>query len=119
MELSAFLAFYAPGIASESLSPEVREGLNAILRTASREALKQVGEVLQKEAAKRGIKVGSVSTLQQQTEAAQKTLEDAQRQAEAEAAKQARQKRNLLIGITVAVAVLIGTVVVIILKKRT
>ena len=111
MELGTLLPAY--GIQPANLSPEVREGLNAILRAAGREAIAQVQEVLKKEAAKRGVQVGNTGPRAAEQEAAARAALEAAQKAEAEAKKK-RQRR--IIGIVGAVVVVIGIIVA--TKKR-
>lgn len=112
MELESLVSAY--GIQPANLSPEVREGLNAILRVAGREAIAQVQEVLKKEAAKRGVQVGNTGpSAAEQQAVAQKALEAAQKAQEEADAKKKRQR--VIIGIAAAIVVVI---VIIVAKKR-
>lgn len=113
MELTPLLTSY--GIQPANISPEVREGLNAILRVAGREALAQVQAILKAEAAKRGVVVGGPTPAQQQ-DSARAALEAAQKaQAEAEAKK---KRQRIIIGVVAGVVLIGGVVIYLFTKKR-
>lgn len=113
-EINALLASY--GIDPANLSPEVKDGLNEILRTAGRTALESFIKIMEAEARKRGISAGTPGTPGDQNEAAKQAAEQLKAEQEAQAA--AKKRRNVIIGISVGVAALIAVVVVIIVQKR-
>lgn len=110
--VSSFLAQY--GIADQSLSSDVKDGINEVLRAASKEGLQQLGQILQKEAQKRGINVG--------TPVDDKAQSDAVKAAQAEydaqqAAAKKRQQRNILLGVAGGI-LLIGLVVAVVVSRK-
>ena len=112
MTTSQFLAQY--GIAEQSLSPSVKDGINEVLRTATVSAIEQLGKIVQQEAQKRGIDTGTNTSASDQAEAARiaKAEFDAQ---QAEAAKKKQQKIILIVAIGLTVA---GLVVAFILNRK-
>lgn len=115
-EINALLASY--GIDSANLSPEVKEGLNEILRTAGRTALESFIRIMEAEARKRGISAGTQSSPTAQNEAAKKAAEELAAQQEAEAAAAKRKTIYTYIGIGVGVLLLIVGIVVIVRKRK-
>ena len=112
-EINALLSTY--GIDPANLSPEVKEGLNEILRTAGRTALEAFIRIMEAEARKRGISTGTPQSPTAQNEAAKQAAEQLKAEQEAEAAK---KRRNIIISVSVGVAVLVIVAVVIYFKKR-
>ena len=112
-EINALLSTY--GIDPANLSPEVKEGLNEILRTAGRTALEAFIRIMEAEARKRGISTGTPQSPTAQNEAAKQAAEQLKAEQEAEAAQ---KRRNIIIGVGVGVAALITVVVILIVRKR-
>lgn len=108
---SAYLASY--GIAENSLSDDVKDGVKEVLRAAGTKALEQLGPILQAEARKRGIQIGTPSTdTSAQNEATQAALD---RYAAEQEAQKKRQRMYLAIG---AVAFVLVAVVATYLLTR-
>ncbi|GEM_PF-4321142 len=100
---SNYLASY--GIAEASLSDDVKDGVKEVLRAAGTKALEQLGPILQAEAKKRGIILGTPQTdPDAQNEAVQASLDELSQQ-------QAKQKRQRLYMIVGAVALVLVAVV--------
>lgn len=116
MDFSSLYAAY--GLDPASLSAERKAQLEDILRgagsAAGRVALEKATQILQQEAAKRGLNTGTQgSTAQQQAEAA--ALEEARRLADEAAA---RKRRNTIIGVGVGIILLIGAAVILTLRRK-
>lgn len=110
MNTTLFLQQY--GIAEQSLSPSVKEGINEVLRKASVEGLAQLSKILEEEARKRGINSGTSTT-------GGRAENDAILAAQAEYEKQqADAKRKRLIIIVVSTVVIITVGVIFYLKRR-
>lgn len=119
METNEINAVYASyGIDPASLSPEVREGLNAILRNLGRTALEQFQVILEAEARKRGISIGTPKSTAEQEAAVQKAAEEFKAQQEAEAAEAKRKKVYTYVGVGVGALLVIVGVVFFIRKRR-
>lgn len=111
IDTSSYLANY--GIAESNLSDDVKDGVKEVLRAAGTKALEQLGPILQAEARKRGIQIGTPSTdTSAQNEATQAALDSYVAEQEA---KQKRQRMFLTVG---AVAFVIVAVVATYLLTR-
>ncbi len=108
---STFLAQY--GIAESSLSGDVKDGINEVLRAATKEGLQQLGQILQKEAQKRGINTGGAVDAAAQDEAARIAKEEYDAQ---QAAAKKKQQRTILMG--VAGGILLISIIVAVLMTR-
>lgn len=115
-EINALLT--AQGIDPLNLSPEVKEGLNEILRSAGRTALESFIKIMEAEARKRGISVSTPQSPTAQNEAAKQAAAALKAQQEAEAAAAAKRRRNIIIGISTGVVGLIGIVIIIVRKRN-
>lgn len=105
MNTSLFLQQY--GIAEQSLSPSVKEGINEVLRAASVEGLAQLGKILDAEARKRGITPsGSPAGNADEDAAVLIAIEEGKRQ---KAAK--TRQRIIIIGVSAVVLIVIGVVI--------
>jgi hypothetical protein len=111
IDSSSYLASY--GIAEASLSDEVKDGVNEVLRAAGTKALEQLGPILQSEAKKRGIIIGTPTTDKTaENETVQASLDELSKQQ----AKQQRQRVYLLVGALVLVVA--GVSVYFLTRKR-
>lgn len=121
MTLAAINAVYEQsGIDPNTLSPEVKEGLNAILANAGLTALQQFQKILEAELRKRGLglKAPNTGTSVDQSEAAKKAIEEFTKQQEAEAAAAKRKKVYTYVGAGLGGLLLIVGLVIIIRKSR-
>ncbi|MVM34992.1 hypothetical protein GO755_33500 [Spirosoma sp. HMF4905] len=113
MTSSTFLAQY--GIAEQSLSPEVKDGINEVLRAGAKQAIEQLGQILQKEAQKRGIDTGTNTSTAAQEEAARIAKEEFDAQ---QAAAKKKKQQTILMYVAVGVTLLGVVIAIIITKKR-
>lgn len=113
MTTSQFLAQY--GIAEQSLSPSVKDGINEVLRTATVAAIEQLGKIVQAEAQKRGINTGVNSSTADQAEAARIAKEEF----DALQATEARRKQTkVLLIVCTSIAVLSILAAILMNRKR-
>lgn len=105
MNTGLFLQQY--GIAEASLSPEVKEGINEVLRKASTEGLAQLGKILDAEARKRGIDPGSnKDDGRAEQDAILAALEENDKQTAAK-----KRRRIIIIGVSAVVVVVVGLII--------
>lgn len=112
-EINALYASY--GLDPANLSPEVKNGIENILRGAALNALEELKKILEAELRKRNISVTTPQTPTVQAQAGEGIL--AKMEAE-EAAAAARKRRNIIIGVSAGVVVIVVAIVLIVKRKR-
>lgn len=112
MTTSQFLAQY--GIAEQSLSPSVKDGINEVLRTAGVAAIEQLGKIVQAEAQKRGINPGANTDVAAQAEAARIAKEEF----DAQQATEARRKQTRILLIVATSLAVLGIVAAILMNRK-
>lgn len=112
MNSTQFLAQY--GIAENNLSADVKDGINEVLRAASKEGLQQLGQIFQKEAQKRGIDTGTNVDKSAQDEA----VSNAKAEYDAQQAEKQKQRRTILIAVAAGVLIVGVLIAVLVSRKR-